>query len=81
MKPSGHKPALSPDAIKTVNSNFFLIFLILAVFFGCYTVIKPYLHTIILAAILASVFSPIHKRIEKWLKGRKTGRQSFPACS
>ncbi|MFZ2632669.1 MAG: AI-2E family transporter [Desulfosalsimonadaceae bacterium] len=71
MKPSGRKPIASPDPIKTVNSNVFLIFLILTVFFGCYTVIKPYLHTIILAAILASVFGPIHKRIEKWLKGRK----------
>ena len=70
-----------PEAVETgrsaVNKNYFLLFLLLIVFIGCYNIIKPYLNTIVLAAILAIIFSPIHLKIEKKLSGRKNTAAFF----
>jgi predicted PurR-regulated permease PerM len=41
------------------------------VLYACYSLLKPYLNTIILAMILALVFAPIHLKVQKFLKGRK----------
>ncbi|MBN2383049.1 AI-2E family transporter [bacterium] len=50
---------------------YFLLFLLIIVLWVCYHIIKPYVNTIILAMILASTLSPLHRRILSWVKGRK----------
>ncbi len=55
----------------TFFSNFFLFGLLFLVLWGCYALLKPYLSTVVLAAILAVLFSPVHRRIEHAVKGRK----------
>ncbi|MBW1867164.1 MAG: AI-2E family transporter [Deltaproteobacteria bacterium] len=69
MEDGCHLPAAGEVGRSAVNKNYFLLFLLLIVFIGCYHIIKPYLNTIILAAILAIIFSPIHSKIEKKLSG------------
>jgi len=54
-----------------IQSQYFLFFLLFAVLFGCYCIIRPYMHAIILAIILAIVFIPIHRKVEQWVRGRK----------
>lgn len=54
-----------------INTHYVLFFLMLCVFTGCFTLIRPYIHTILLAMILAFVVSPVHERIENSLGGRK----------
>lgn len=54
-----------------MNAHYFLFFLILVVLVGCYNIIKPYLHTLILAMILAVVFTPVNKKLEGLFRGRK----------
>ncbi len=54
-----------------LNSNYFLFFLMIAVFIGCYKIIEPYIHTIMLAVILSIIFTPIHLKIEKITNGKK----------
>lgn len=54
-----------------MNAHYFLFVLIIVVLVGCYNIIRPYLHTIILAMILAVLFTPVNKKLEGWLKGRK----------
>jgi predicted PurR-regulated permease PerM len=66
-----HLPGAGEDGRSVVNKNYFLLFLMLIVFIGCYNILKPYLNTIILAALLAIIFSPIHFKIEQKLSGRK----------
>ncbi len=59
---------------QTLNLNYghyFLFFLLILVFVACYHIIKPYLHTIILALILATIFNPIHQKIAIFAKGRR----------
>jgi len=72
-----HLPGAGEDGRSAVNKNYFLLFLLLIVFIGCYHIIKPYLNTIILAALLAILFSPIHLKIEKKLSGRKNTAAFF----
>lgn len=55
----------------TINTHYILFFLMVCVFVGCFTLIRPYIHTILLAMILAFVMSPVHGRIEIALGGRK----------
>jgi predicted PurR-regulated permease PerM len=57
---------------KLTHSQYFLLFLIVVVFIACYNMLTPYLNSIILAIILAIVVSPIHNKILKFVKGRKT---------
>ena len=59
---------------QTLNLNYghyFLFFLLILIFVACYHIIKPYLHTIILALILATIFNPIHQKIAIFVKGRR----------
>ncbi len=72
-----HLPGAGENGRSAVNKNYFLLFLLLIVFIGCYHIIKPYLNTIILAALLAIIFSPIHLKIEKKLSGRKNAAAFF----
>jgi predicted PurR-regulated permease PerM len=53
------------------NPHYFLFFLMGIVFLGCFSIIRPYIHTILLALILSSVASPVHRRIETLLGNRK----------
>ena len=61
-----------PQRVNGLNmAQYFLFFLLFLVLYGCFTIIKPYIHTIVLAAILAVIFKPIHRRIERAMKGRR----------
>ena len=75
MKKSGKKIAIAPEEVKskgqTPHPNYFLIILLVVVLIGCYHVILPYIHSILIAAILASIFSPLHKRMEHLFRGKK----------
>ena len=51
----------------------------IAVFIGCYKIIEPYIHTIILAVILSIIFTPIHLKIEKITRG-KNNVAAFISC-
>lgn len=79
MKTHARKAGSNVIQMKSFNSNYFLFFLLFIVLIGCYNVIKPYLHTIIVAAILAIIFSPVHKRIEKLFRG-KSNFAAFFSC-
>lgn len=51
--------------------HYFLFFLLIAVLAACFHVLAAYCHTIILAIILAIVFSPVHRRILRLTGGRE----------
>ncbi|WP_027357661.1 AI-2E family transporter [Desulforegula conservatrix] len=63
------KKLTEPDS---QSRHYFLIALLGVALFGCFKIIQPYLGPIILALIFAIVFHPIHARIEKKLKNRKS---------
>ena len=54
-----------------LNPHFFLFSLMAVVFLGCFSIIQPYIHSILLATILSFVVSPVHHRIENLLGNRK----------
>ncbi len=54
-----------------MNTHYFLFFLIALVFLGCFSIIRPYIHTILLATILSFAASPFHRRIDNYLGNRK----------
>lgn len=62
-----------------LNTHYFLFFLLGIVFLGCFSIIRPYIHTILLALILSSVASPVHRRIETFLGNRKN-LSAFVSC-
>ncbi len=62
-----------------LNAHYFLFFLMAVVFLGCFSIVRPYIHTILLALILSSVMSPIHRRIEGLLKNRPNAA-AFLSC-
>ncbi|MDH3347183.1 MAG: AI-2E family transporter [Desulfobulbaceae bacterium] len=62
-----------------LNPNYFLFFLIIIVLIGCYNIIHPYLHTIVLAFILATIFNPLHRKVERFFKGKKN-RAALISC-
>ncbi len=47
------------------------IAILIATMFGAFMIIYPYLHPIILAAVFATIFYPVHKYIFKHVKERK----------
>jgi predicted PurR-regulated permease PerM len=53
------------------HAYYFLLALLFLALLGVFTIVKPYLHSILLGAILALVFRPVHLRIEGVVKGRK----------
>jgi len=66
------KKSSAPESGRAfINAHYFLFLLLIVVLIGCYNIIKPYLHTIILAMILAVIFTPVNKKLERLLKGRK----------
>ncbi|WP_300668037.1 AI-2E family transporter [Desulfoluna sp.] len=65
------KAAVKDSDHAFMNVHYFLFLLIIVVLIGCYHIIKPYLHTIILAMLLAIIFSPVNKRLERLFRGRK----------
>ena len=77
MKPQTAPPEHTPGGkIATVeavsiNAHYVLFFLMIIVFLGCFAVIRPYLHPILLAVILGFVMSPVHQKIERLVGGRK----------
>lgn len=63
-------PGPSSDKVKT-GYRFFLLFLLFFSLYLVFGIIKPFLHTLIFSVLLASLFSPLHGRVLKRLKGRK----------
>jgi predicted PurR-regulated permease PerM len=61
----------SDSNASVINSHYVLFAMMLLVFIGCFTLIRPYIHTILLATILAFVVTPIHERIVGFTGGRK----------
>jgi len=59
------------ESTKNIKSHYFLFFLLFVILYGCYCIIKPYIHAIILAIILSIVFIPIHRKVERLVRGRK----------
>ncbi len=60
----------SPERVKTG----YRLFLLVLLFFSLYLVfgiIKPFLHTLVFAVLLASLFSPLYGRMLKKVHGRK----------
>jgi predicted PurR-regulated permease PerM len=53
------------------HAYYFLLALLFLALLGLFTILRPYLDSILLGAILALVFRPIHLRIEGVVKGRK----------
>ncbi|MBU0993769.1 MAG: AI-2E family transporter [Proteobacteria bacterium] len=60
-----------------LNANYFLLFLLILVFFACYHVVRPYIHTIIVAGLLSTIFHPLHLKLESLLKGKKNAAAFF----
>lgn len=54
-----------------VHAYYFLFGTLFLVIWICYNILQPYLHTIILGAIIATLFLPIHRRIERRVAGRE----------
>jgi len=50
--------------------HYFLLLLLAVLLATCYQILKPYLHTIVMAGILAALFYPIFRYLEKLFKGR-----------
>lgn len=71
-------PAQNQGSFK-LGPNFFLFFLMILVFLGCFAIIRPYIHSILLATILSFVTSPVHERIENLL-GRRKNIAAFVSC-
>lgn len=59
------KPSPMKGGERNLNTGYFLLFLLIVVIIACYQVIKPYLNTILLAGILATLFHPFHQMLEK----------------
>jgi len=49
----------------------FLIVVLVISFYLAYLILFPFVHTLILAIVLASIFNPLQVRLERRLKGRK----------
>ncbi|MHB8811555.1 MAG: hypothetical protein ACYC9M_16350, partial [Desulfobulbaceae bacterium] len=59
---SAPAPENGPDAcgrFRTHYGHYFLLLLLAVLLATCYQILKPYLHTIVMAAILAALFHPI----------------------
>lgn len=56
---------------ETLNTHYFLFFLMVVVFVGCFSMLRPYIHTILLAVILSFTVSPVHARVETMVGNRK----------
>jgi predicted PurR-regulated permease PerM len=69
-----------PLAQRLNAGHYFLLFLLFLTFYFSYHIIAPYLNAILLAVILATVLSPIHRKIEKFLKGRNN-LAAFISCA
>ncbi|MHB8789642.1 MAG: AI-2E family transporter [Desulfobulbaceae bacterium] len=50
--------------------HYFILLLLAVLLATCYQILKPYLHTIVMAGILAALFYPIFRYLEKLFKGR-----------
>lgn len=61
-----------PSPATSLNmGHYFLFFLLVIVLAACFHILADYCHTIILATILATVFSPAHRRLLTLTKGRE----------
>ena len=62
-----------------LNANYFLLFLLIGVCVTCFYILRPYIHTILMAAILSTIFHPLHLRIEGLFRKRKN-LSAFFSC-
>lgn len=66
-----HKRARKNVAQASHEARYLMIALTGASVFGVYVILKPFLHSIILALLLVSIFAPVHQRIRKRLGERE----------
>ncbi|MEW6428885.1 MAG: AI-2E family transporter [Thermodesulfobacteriota bacterium] len=66
-------------AVHLNYGHYFLLILLALFLFGSFRIVQPYLHTIVLATILAGVFRPLHRRLEARLGGR-ADLSAFCSC-
>lgn len=69
-EPVEQLPPADKPPIK-LNIHYILFFLMFVVFAGCFSMLRPYIHTILLAIILSFVVHPIHVKIEHAVKDKK----------
>lgn len=67
------------EGINLSPSHYFLFFILFLLLYACYSILEPYVHTIILAIILGTVFKPVHRRIKKRL-GSRDNVAAFISC-
>ncbi len=65
--------------VKLSPPHYFLFFILFWLLFACYNILYPYVHTIIFAIILATVFQPAHRRI-KISFGRRENLAALLSC-
>ena len=63
----------------SLNPHYILFFLMFVVLAACFSMIRPYINTILLALILSVVVRPIHQRVEKAM-GMKKNLAAFTSC-
>lgn len=71
MKRWRHKQAGQDVAQASHEARYLMIALTGASVFGVYVILKPFLHSIILALLLVSIFAPVHQRIRQRLGQRE----------
>lgn len=62
------------------QSHYFLLLLLVVSMIACYLLFKPYWNPLILAMILSILMHPVNKRIERWVKGRRS-LAAFLSCT
>lgn len=73
-EPVSNPPIQDATTIKppiTMNIHYILFILLFVVLAGCFSMMKPYIHAILLAIILSFVVHPVHVKIEKAVRDRK----------
>lgn len=54
------------------QGHYFLLIILIAALVGVFWVLRPFLHPILIAAVLATVSAPIYLQFERRLRGRKS---------
>ncbi len=65
--------------VKLSPPHYFLFFILFWLLFTCYNILFPYMHTIIFAIILATVFKPVHRKIKNCF-GRRENLAALLSC-
>jgi len=66
-----HDSEQHKDSYNLTQAHYFLLILLFVSFYACYNIIEPYINSILLAIILAMLISPVQRKIEARIGGRK----------